>query len=74
MHSKIAALVKNLHDGCWVAYGDLSTEVLCPRGVRQGCEGGPIIFNSVYQLATEAVKDRLREDESYSVGFLRQAV
>ena len=38
---KIAVLVKNQHDGCWLAYDDLSTVVLCPRGVRQGCESGP---------------------------------
>ena len=62
VHPKIAALVKNLHDGCWLAYGDLSTVVLCPRGVRQGCESGPMIFNFIYQLATEAVKDKLREE------------
>ena len=59
---KIAALVKNLHDGCWLAYNDLSTVVLHPIGVRQGCESGPMIFNSIYQLATEAVKDKLREE------------
>ena len=57
VHTKIAALVKNLHDGCWLAYDDLSTVVLCPRSVRQGCESG----NSIYQLATEAVKDKLRD-------------
>ena len=34
VHPKIAALVKNLPDGCWLAYDDLSTVVLCPRGVR----------------------------------------
>ena len=45
IHPKIAALVKNLHDGCWLAYDDVSTVVLCPRGVRQGCESGPMIFN-----------------------------
>ena len=62
VHNKIAALVKNLHDGCWLAYDDLSTVVLCPGGVRQGCESGPMIFNSIYQLAREAVKDKLREE------------
>ena len=62
MHPKIAALVKNLHDGCWLAYDDLSTVVLCPRGARQGCESGPMIFNSIYQLATEAVEDKLRDE------------
>ena len=62
VHSKIATLVKNLHDGCWLAHDDMSTVVLCPRGVRQGCESGPIIFNSIYQLATEAVKDKLRDE------------
>ena len=36
--------------------------MLCPRGVRQGCESGPMILNSIYQLATEAVKDKLREE------------
>ena len=61
-HFKIAALVESLHDGCWAAHGDLSTAVLCSRGVRQGCESEPTIFNSSYQLATDAVKDRLRED------------
>ena len=59
---KIAALVKNLHDGCWLAYDDLSTVLPCPRGVRQGCVSGPMIFNSIYQLATEAVKDKLRDE------------
>ena len=59
---KIAVLVQNLHNGCWVACGDLSTVVLCPRGIRQGCESEPSICNSINQLATEAVKDRLRED------------
>ena len=62
MHPKIAALVKNLHDGCWLAFDDLSTVVLCPRGVRQGCESGPKFFSSIYQLATEAVKDKLRKE------------
>ena len=62
MQTKIAALVKNLHDGCLLAYDDLSTVVLCPRGVRQGCESGPMILNSIYKLATEAVKDKLREE------------
>ena len=62
VRTKIAALVKNLHDGCWLAYDDLSTVVLCPRCVRQGCESGPMIFNSIYQLATEAVKDKLRDE------------
>ena len=38
VHSKIS----HLHDGCWLAYDDLSTVVLCSRGVRQGCESGPI--------------------------------
>ena len=52
----------HLHHGCWLAYDDLSTAVLCPRGVRQGCESGPMIFNSNYQLATEAVKDKLRAE------------
>ena len=61
MHPEIAALVKNLHDGRRLAYDDLSTVVLCPRGVRQGCESGPMIFNSIYQSATEAVKDKLRD-------------
>ena len=54
MHTKIAALVKNLHDGCWLAYDDLSTGA--------GCESGPMIINSIYQLATEAVKDKLRDE------------
>ena len=50
VHPKIAALVKNLHDGCWF------------RGVRQDCESGPMIFNSIHQLATEADKDKLRDE------------
>ena len=61
VHTKIAALVKNLHDGCWLAYDDLSTVMLC-ASVRQGCESGPMIFNSIYHLATEAVKDNLRDE------------
>ena len=31
VHPKIAALVKNLHDGCWLAYDDLSIVVPCLR-------------------------------------------
>ena len=44
IHPKIAALVQKLHDECWLAYDDLSTVMLCSRGVRQGCESGPMIF------------------------------
>ena len=61
VHTKIAALVKNLHDGCWVAYGDLSTVVLCPRVSGKAARVDPRFFNSIYQLATEVVKDRLRD-------------
>ena len=41
VHPKIEALVKNLHDGCWLAYDDLSTAVLCPRGSGRAVRVGP---------------------------------
>ena len=62
VHHTIGALVKNLHDGCWLAYDDLSTVVLCPTGVRQVFETGPKLLNCIYQLDTEAVKDKLRDE------------
>ena len=59
----IAALVKNLHDGCWLAYDDLSTIALCSKGVRQqGWARGPMFVNTIYQLSTGAVKDKLRDE------------
>ena len=42
VHSKIATLVKNLHDGCLLVYDDLSTVVLCPRVSSKAVRVGPL--------------------------------
>ena len=62
VHPKIAQLLCNLHDGAWLAYADLCSVVLCPRGGSQGCGSGPLVLNCVYSIATNMVKDALQKE------------
>ena len=57
MHPKIAALVKNLHDGCWLAYDELSTVVHCSKGVRQSL---PASSGELWDRDTAVVTARAR--------------
>jgi hypothetical protein len=62
VHPKITQLLCNLHDGAWIAYADLQSAVLCPKGGSQGCGPGPLVFNSVYSIATELVKESVQRE------------
>ena len=62
VHPKLTQLLCNLHDGAWLAYADLCSVILCPRGGRQGCGSGPLVFNSVYSIATAMVRDTLARE------------
>ena len=40
-----------LHSNAYYTYGDLESAILAPKGGRQGCTFGAIIFNAVYAIA-----------------------
>ena len=50
-----SAMAQTLHEGAWVAVGDLHTAVTSKTGGRQGCKLGALTFNSIYGIALDMI-------------------
>jgi len=51
--------IKSLHANSFYAYGTLDSVIMAPRGGRQGCTFGAMIFNAVYAVALVEVHKAL---------------
>jgi DNA-directed RNA polymerase subunit RPC12/RpoP len=58
---KVIALLKNLHASSWFTYGDIDSAIAVRVGGRQGCKFGATIFNSVYSIGLNMLRDALMD-------------
>ena len=58
---KVIALLKNLHASSWFTYGEIDSAIAVRVGGRQGCKFGATIFNSVYSIALNMLRDALMD-------------
>ena len=50
MDPVIIDLLRDAHDGSWLAYGSRSSRIITQKGGRQGCQSGACVFNTVYSV------------------------
>ena len=48
---RVIEIINSIHSNAYYTFDDLESAILAPRGGRQGCTFGAIIFNSVYAIA-----------------------
>jgi len=54
-------LIRSIHSNSYYMYGTLESVILAPKGGRQGCTFGAIIFNAVYAIALIECHTKLQQ-------------
>ena len=44
-------IIRSMHTNSYYKYGDMQSVIVAPKGGRQGCKFGAMIFNAVYAIA-----------------------
>ena len=59
VHEHVVALLASLHDSSWFSVENTDSILVVDRGGRQGCTFGGKLFNTIYAVALDVVRDIL---------------